>query len=664
MAGEVYSIKLRFDVDDSQLSKAERRLGNLNNRQIRPRITGGSGRIGGGGNVNEDSSYLQRLFVRMGGDPHGVRKGFNIVGSQFSRFNAGFMGNLLSTTGFLTNASNLGRAVGSLGTLMGKAFPIIGGALSALQLGLKAATYITGYRILRGVVPVMVSNKLLNNESLGTAASNLMQFRTAQIGLGSEYANAMKQATGIAAEYGYSRAGVIGAINMFRGLNVGGKPLSTAQASRMATIIGKISHSGGVSYEKVNRNLQQLLGQAVPIVRDINELVTDAPLIGKLAQQSMFRDTGRVGDIRQYLKDKSKLLEVLAEFDKQVESNPYLQARGKAAMAKENFFMAIVEGNTESWAKMAEGVSRFFQNMIPIAGMAIEAISNLTNSINIDTATTVITKWGSKILKFFGLSDNIIGMIAGIDPETGTAIRKDFNPVTGEFTETKIPSSEYSTLESLFRHNIEAEEQYNKYKKSLAPTRTEFQDIIGRPVSDEEYKSFLDSFLLSPEKYITATKGKQIINLKEPGNFMQRARWEAVKEWKPLGLHEDGFPLYTGQYRNQLGELVTVHRPAGNIITPFSSRLNIDAIQKYFNAANDSLAGIGTDTGTSQDLENISKGARALIINFNKEIVSMPINIDKVNDGTDIANRIMMLVREEVVTGLNIALNNATTAGF
>lgn len=650
---DTYSIKLRLDVDDSALTRTEQRLRKVENTPLRRRVD------------DRPEPIYSRILRRLGGSPSGFMEGSRILHNRWDRFSAGFLGNLLSPSGFLTNTSNFARALSSVGTLMGRSFPVINGAIKALQIGLKAGAGITAYRIARGVVPVMIGNRLLNSEQLGNAASNLMQMRMAQIGLGGEYAGALKQATGIAAEYGYSRAGIISAINMFRGLDIGGgNRITTAQASQLAKIIGKISHTGNAPYERVSLNLQQLLGQNVPSGRDIRELITAAPLIGKLAQQSMFRNTGSVGNIQEYLKDKGRLLEVLAEFDKQVESNPYLQARGAVAMAKENFFMGLVSGNAQGWQKMASGISRFFENMLPIASMAIDAVANLMDESKIDLATVVISKWGQKIIKFLGLTNRELDMIAGIDPETGTAIKKTFDPVSGVMTESKVGRREYGSMGKLLSGNLAAERAYLEYQRGLAPSKADIEARLGRTLSTTEYETFLNAFTSSPSSYLTRIKGASQELFRTPRDPYGRATYNSIRGWIPSGNYENGFPVYIGHYKDQFGRFRSMTRTPYKISTPYTTGVNWAGIQDYF-------ANFGTDLGNvmaqttdsaTRDLENISRGSRALVINFNKEIVSMPINIDSVSDGTDLGVRLMNLLRANIVEGLNVALNNATGA--
>ena len=85
---------------------------------------------------------------------------------------------------------------------------------------------------------------------------------------------------------------------------------------------------------------------------------------------------------------------------------------------------------------------------------------------------------------------------------------------------------------------------------------------------------------------------------------------------------------------------------------------------KLFNQLNPAagLNGNGGNITTYDGLSDITKGARSLIINFNKEIVSMPISIDNVNDGANLGAQIQGALYDNIMRGLQVALNNATGA--
>lgn len=636
---QAYSIKLRLDIDDTQLSNVEKRLEKMKaGTRISMRGGSGGGRSGRGYQSptleRRQLSPFQALAAHGVIDPAGFMEGRRLVARRWRRFNEGFLSNLTSTRGLLFNVTRFAGVIGGIGTMLGKAIPILGTALTALNAGVKIGLGITAYRVARGVLPVMAGMKLLNNENLGNAASQLMQMRMAQKGLGPAYSQALNSASEIAATFGFSRAGILSAINMFTGLSVGGKQMNIGQATKMAETIGKISHVGGVPYERVNINMQQLFGQQVPNARDLRELITAVPLLGKIAQQAMKARTGAVGNIYDYLKDKLNLMNVLNEFDKQVEASPFLQARGKVTLAKENFFMDIVGTNTANWKKIAEGASKFFQNIAPLANMAVNAIATMSNTLNIDVATAVMYKWAQKIGEMFDLGDKVAQFIAGYNPETNEYRVSRVDEQGNIVTETLVKGS-FQPMKSVYRDIAKGEKAKLDVFNNAFPTYEQLKKQYPS-LTEEQYKNipkrqFLKETVIDEEMRTIAPDARFSYNLPK-------------ETLKPIAGSQGTF-LYSSKYTK--------------------SRVEVDTemLQSYMKSLNDAL-NFGTEggsaLGTAQELENLSKGAKAVVINFNKEIVAMPVHIEQVNDGTDFAQRVINNVRREIIEGLNIALNNAT----
>lgn len=61
----------------------------------------------------------------------------------------------------------------------------------------------------------------------------------------------------------------------------------------------------------------------------------------------------------------------------------------------------------------------------------------------------------------------------------------------------------------------------------------------------------------------------------------------------------------------------------------------------------------------AQTIRGMSGTTRALVINFNREIVSMPTTINA-NDVEDIKQQLEPAIEDMIVRGLTIALNNST----
>lgn len=448
MAGNmVYSIQLQLRVDDSQLDATIAKLGTLKKaaKEINEKATAGyskkkkkltdeeiiarSARKWKQRNLEERLNIGARWHLRQFGQwrfsQAGWQNGLSVFQKRVKTFQDSFFNNVSSFSGLRYNAVNLGKVFTSLAGTAGKAIPALG-AFGQVAIGAaKIWMGVHAWRLASSGLPLLVGTRMLNSNNMAEAASNLMQMRMAEKGLGGNYQATLNRATQFAAEYGFSRVGMLNAMNMFTGLNVDGKKLTPEEASHLAEVVGKIAHVGGLSFERVNVNLQQLLGQAVPSIRDIRELVGQAPFIGKLAM-NMMEERGVQGDYRDWLKNKSNLRSVLDEFNELVESHPVMKARGQIALAKENFWMRIADDLSPYWDKIAQANDKLYSWL---SDKIVNWISNID-----------VNKVGAKLDQFILELDtfasaiqtiaNTIGSIANgisfgqkqygeFDPETG-----------------------------------------------------------------------------------------------------------------------------------------------------------------------------------------------------------------------------------------------------
>lgn len=422
MAGNmVYSIQLQLRVDDSQLDATIAKLGTLKKaaKEINEKATAGyskkkkltdeeiiarSARKWKQRNLEERLNIGARWHLRQFGQwrfsQAGWQNGLGVFQKRVKTFQDSFFNNVSSFSGLRYNAVNLGKVFTSLAGAAGKAIPALG-AFGKVAIGAaKIWIGVHAWRLASSGLPLLVGTRLLNSNNMAEAASNLMQMRMAEKGLGGNYQATLNRATQLAAEYGFSRVGMLNAMNMFTGLNVDGKKLTPEEASHLAEVVGKIAHVGGLSFDRVNVNLQQLFGQAVPSIRDIRELVGQAPFIGKLAM-NMMEERGVQGDYRDWLKNKSNLRSVLDEFNELVESHPVMKARGQIALAKENFWMRIADGLSPYWDKIAQANEKLY------SWLGDKIVSWVSN-INVDAAGVKLDSFIKELDKFA----NAIGYIA------------------------------------------------------------------------------------------------------------------------------------------------------------------------------------------------------------------------------------------------------------
>lgn len=642
MADQVYTIQLNVKVNDSEVSNLEKRIGHLDGR----RIGRGGGRPAGGGagtygNIPpSQQAYFRALNSRFGRTPGFSNEGFlsnvNRLYHRTGVFQRSFLGNMTSFSGWLRNLSNFGTVLGSIGRIAGGVVPVVGklgGAL--LTLGKAYIAYKGASMAIRGGA-IMLGNRLINSQGLGEAGSNLMQFSMARKGLGGYYQSSFNEATRLAAEYGFSRTGILNSINMLSGLDIGGRRLSRQEATRIATQAGKIAHVGGVPFERVNINLQQLLGQPTPSARDLRELIQAAPIIGKLAQQAM-SNKNISGDVFSYLKDKSALLAVLNDFDKMIESNPFMRARGMTQLHKENALIRIVNENANVWPKIAESMGVFYDSLANVTNKYLPKIATLitpekisqlfsdvenaiTGLYNILSGIIDLVKLVPRIIPL-GHSDQTKGS-AGWIPGPGGTIR----PVTN--------------LGNRFSYDAAGNKYpvYNTDSLYNSRQRAALKDIINRD------SSYLINTLAAYQSGSSQLVGG--IPVPSPGfTPTAKQRAEAVR----------AFRARSGEFVKNPSSVLRETKTVDNGVY-----WDLDYRKLFENFTPTDLNGSAANAATSDGLSDITKGSRALIINFNREIVNMPITIDKVNDGADLGSQLMGALNDNIVRGLQIALNNAT----
>lgn len=633
MAGNmVYSIQLQLRVDDSQLDATIAKLGTLKKaaKEINEKATAGyskkkkltdeeiiarSARKWKQRNLEERLTIGARWHLRQFGQwrfsQAGWQNGLSVFKKRVKTFQDSFFNNVSSFSGLRYNAVNLGKTFTSLAGAAGKAIPTLG---SFSQVAIGAAKILMGvhaWRLASSGLPLLVGTRMLNSNNMAEAASNLMQMRMAEKGLGGNYQATLNRATQLAAEYGFSRVGMLNAMNMFTGLNVDGKKLTPGEASHLAEVVGKIAHVGGLSFERVNVNLQQLLGQAAPSIRDIRELVGQAPFIGKLAM-NMMEERGVQGDYRDWLKNKSNLRSVLDEFNELVESHPVMKARGQIALAKENFWMRIADDLSPYWDKIAQANEKLYSWL---SDKIVNWISNID-----------VNKVGAKLDQFILELDtfasairtiaNTIGSIAnGIS--FGPKQYGEFDPETGGVRMTwGLRTDKDAALFTTMANNIAKKKAYGREVSRIAEFAAKrareagHGDIVQAAYDKLNSNEFIDAFVGTSSYF----------------------NWRYTDDTK-------------------------------KIRKPTLSKLGIKAISDLFPAGLRGITGTGgrsTDPN-AQTVSNLSQGSKSIFINFNKEIVDMDINIASVENIDELGRKLEPKIEEVVVRGLTIALNNATS---
>ena len=653
MAGGIlYSIQLQLRVDDSQLDAAIAKLNTLKRsaKDTYVRVGAGGGntprspRGSGGGRDVPRWTMSDRLrdLTNWRFSRAGWQSGLDVFNKRVKTFQDSFFNNLSSLSGLRYNAVNLGKVFTSLGGAVGKAIPAIGALTQGAMMAGKIWVGVHGWRLASSGVPLYVGTKILNSNNLSEAGSNLMQMRMAEKGLGGNYQSTLNRATQLAAEYGFSRVGMLNAMNMFTGLNVDGKKLTAEDASYFAEVVGKIAHVGGLSFDRVNRNIQQLFAMAKSSSRDLNELTTQAPYIGKLAT-NMMAERGVTGDYREWLKNKSNLRSVLDEFNKLVESHPVMKARGEIALAKENFWITIADRLSPYWDKIAKANEKLYSWLGDRIVSWVRNIDPDTLGVKLNSFTEELNDFTTTLGKIAatmgGIVDVVKEVLNNLPPFTigkgGRLLPEmpNFIPTnrpgvyTTSSTQTHTSTDPQKEVEELYektRWNWKLDRLDSiRVRKRLAATFT------GLPADSLSNKT---NALIE-----NITRGRDSLLTRMPTDSV------VVKNWFPADGGSNKIP------RNIGWEL--------NFKEIFD---NLDKLLRPWLSIED-FARRSVDEG-QQQLADLSKGSKSIFINFNREIVKMDVNIASVGDIDELGRKLEPKIEEVVVRGLTIALNNATSA--
>lgn len=249
---------------------------------------------------------------------------------------------------------------------------------------IKTMAYSTAAPFVIGGIGMKSLISMLQSEGFASGVRLISRRAQAQAGLGSAFERAQSNADALAASYGLDRSTSLSSINVLTGLGVGGssdQKLSLGQATRLTKIGGLISQQAGVPFERVMTNIQQLLVQATPNIRDIRELLNQAPVLGKYALKEMEERGVKGTDVRTYLKDQGALLSTLARYEIDNVSNAGMRARGEIALAQQDFW-AKIAGQDKVW----NYVGTAGQNLIGAGGNAVTSLlSTLTENKSFQT---------------------------------------------------------------------------------------------------------------------------------------------------------------------------------------------------------------------------------------------------------------------------------------
>lgn len=625
--------------------------------------------------VSWANSFLKR---HRGFNDKDFLRNFDRSAKVFNKFSSDFLRNCLTLYGMRENFANAVKVVSSFSRTVGAAVPAIG---TAGSIG-KSALIGQGIPALAGGLGYWAGMRTLKSQSMQEAAANNMRYNMARHSLGEGYDDAFRAASDIAVSTGSSRVGTLDLISTLTGLNVGGTLLSQEQASYLANITAKLAHASNRDMGVVGLNMQQILTSWQGI--DIKELIKSVPLIGKFLQDER-RKAGSNEDIYAFVRSNPQaFFRALEEFNKMVKISPVAMARGQIALNRENFFLKL----EKLFEPVAKRMADINTKLYDILGDVAEEFFSNQNLDNVDSILDNFQKASKTLLKAAAKFGN-----AAINVGSWT-VENPWTTIAGLYALFGKGSLQMKVATIIAGSIIDGNKKADNKAKEVAG-----KELLSRP---ERYIAFNEMLAASG---IPASKYKETADyvFSHPNDEISKQLLGATARYihgssylDRLTFRDKGFRAIEQEYGPWSWEMIQNALPdAWNMAKiGFFERPNVgfngvpykippsktkdqEKAQEDFNNAikgleipnkypddyikpiTDSFDTQSVGASDAQTIRGMSGTTRALVINFNREIVSMPTTINA-NDVEDIKQQLEPAIEDMIVRGLTIALNNST----
>ena len=625
--------------------------------------------------VSWANSFLKR---HRGFNDKDFLRNFDRSAKVFNKFSSYFLRNCLSLYGMRENFANAVKVVSSFSRTVGAAVPAIG---TAGSIG-KSALIGQGIPALAGGLGYWAGMRTLKSQSMQEAAANNMRYNMARHSLGKGYDDAFRAASDIAVSTGSSRVGTLDLISTLTGLNVGGKLLSQEQASYLANITAKISHASGRDMGSVGLNMQQILTSWQGI--DIKELIKSVPLIGKFLQDER-RKAGSNEDIYAFVRSNPQaFFRALEEFNKTVKISPVSMARGQIALNRENFFLKL----EKLFEPVAKRMADINTKLYDILGDVAEEFFSNQNLDNVDSILDNFQKASKTLLgaaaKFGNAAINV-GSWTVENPWTtiaglyalfgkGSLQMKVATIIAGSIIDGN-KKADNKAKEVAGKELLSRPERYIAFNEMLAASGIpaskykETTDYVFSHPDDEKSKQLLGA----TARYIHGSSYLDRLKFRDKG-FRAIEQEYGPWSWEMI---QNALPNAWNMAKIGFFERPNVGFNGVPYKIPPSKTKDQEKAQEDFNNAikgleipnkypddyikpiTDSFDTQSVGASDAQTIRGMSGTTRALVINFNREIVSMPTTINA-NDVEDIKQQLEPAIEDMIVRGLTIALNNST----
>lgn len=531
------------------------------------------------------------------------------------RFHQNFWSNATSISGARRNFGNFLNMFNEFSQVILKTIPI----LRQFVTGMGALIGINAIGVVGGGLLYKFGKRSLMGESVTTAIQNTATYDMVRLTRGSDFENIYKNASDIAAKTGASRSGTISLLNTLSGLTVGNTKLNDRDANFFANVASRISAMSGRDMQIVGLNLQQLLTTWQGI--DMKELFKSVPLIEKYVFDLRAKSKNKGEDIYSFIRNNPQaLIDAFAKFSESYNLSDVAVARGRVALSEEELSMSKMKSLEKFYIAIADlsvSINKALEGLYAEIGKI--DFKPLLNTFE-DFVMSIISI-GSSFAKFLQSDEfirikNIIsnaakGVVAGyaVGGPIGGGVGGIAGTLYGGLKDPDKYSPEQRALFSQLSNNSFLKN--NLIRFGIKSTSL-FRDDEGK-LRYSSVNNAPTTIKLSKDEYT-----------------------QLIKE------------LSFGSKRlNQMG--LDLLRGVGTEQTIKDVLADMDNYKPK-------IQGVSND---EEKLKNLTRGSRALIINFNKSIVEM-INNMQPNDTESLLKEMEEVAENAVTRGLHIAFNNAT----
>lgn len=555
--------------------------------------------------------------------------------------------------GRLMRGVNVAGIAGNIMTSIGR----------ALFKATKMATF-SGPMIAGGVMTAAL--RVLQSDWFAEGAKLISRRHQTREGMGPQYEQTLRNADIISAAYGLDRSTTLSSINVLAGLGVGAnnRKITLGEATGLTKVGGLIAQHAGVSFERVMTNIQQLLVTTAPNMRDIRELLNQAPILGKYALKEMEEQGLKGVDVRTYLKDQGALLSVLKRYELSNASNAGMRARGMINMASQDA-AALIASNNPFWSYIGNAGSGMIKALATSANKFMSMLVDNRSFLNmVKSLEMTIDMMGDKgvtlVDKLITLVDRIAAYFkielvdeqavkAAVDREQTLRAAMNDPSIRNEAYQSWLKQGVYTSKteagrrEEFSRVYEQVAEQVARDEKmlSLVQAKNDLQGIESVPWRDRFMRGFLGT------TWEVSAKNKANI---------YRSQREA------LHAPDSVFTYLT--YPDTLPNNMTTTQAASSMLTVARNTLlkevnsRIERLNSVEGFDPSKFNNLGSAAG-GKDLTGFNRDRRALEIHFHDKLVEWNSTI-KTDDPQQVVNEVADTMDQLVAAAIQQALLGST----